>query len=43
VLNGIKWENVATGVITSILSAVSGYLIIKLVKFIERKITNGTR
>jgi hypothetical protein len=43
ILNGIKWENVATGVITSILSAVSGYLIIKLVKFIERKITNGTR
>jgi hypothetical protein len=43
VLNGIKWENVATGVITSILSAVSGYFIIKLVKYIERRLQRGTR
>jgi hypothetical protein len=43
ILNGIKWENVATGVITSVISAVAGYYIIKLVKWIERRMSNGTR
>lgn len=43
VINGIKWDNVTTGVITSMISAVCGYFIIKLVKFIERKLTNGSR
>ena len=43
VLNGIKWENVATGVITSVISAVAGYYIIKLVKWIERRLNNGVR
>ena len=43
IVNVIKWDNVITGVITSAISAVIGYYIIKLVKWIERRLHNGTR